>query len=40
MGLEFLDKYSESKKLFYTSKSIKFFKDLNLTIFKSQSDDT
>ena len=34
MGLEFLDKYPESKKIFYSSKPIKFFKNLNLTIFK------
>ena len=33
MGLEFIDKYSDSKKIVYSLKPLKYFKDLNLKIF-------
>ncbi len=33
MGLEFIDKYSDCKKIVYSSKPLKYFKDLNLKIF-------
>lgn len=34
LGLEFIDKYTPCKKICYSSKSIQYFKNLNLKIFK------
>ena len=38
LGLEFIDKYTPCKKIFYSSQPIQYFKNLNLQIFKSSNE--